>query len=160
MADLRTLFSELGFDSVQTLLQSGNVVFEGSGTGKKLEGVLEAAVRAELDLQTDFFVRSAKEWDALVRHNPFRREARKDPSKLVVVSLRKAPAAPATSALQASIQGPELVRSYGKQAYVVYPNGMGRSRVTLAVIERALGSRGTARSWNTVLKIQSAAHPR
>ena len=78
MADLRALFVTLGFESVQTLLQSGNVVFmSSSGADKKLERILEARAKADLELQTDFFVRSAKEWNTLVQHNPFPRGRRR-----------------------------------------------------------------------------------
>ena len=158
MADLRTLFTQLGFEPVQTLLQSGNVVFAStSRASSKLESLLEAGAKDALDLQTDFFVRSSKEWEALVRYNPFVREAQKDPSKLAVVFLKNAPSARAVRSLQSSIRGPELVRAQGKQAYIVYPNGMGRSRLTAPAIEKALGSRFTARNWNTVVKLQSAA---
>ena len=158
MADLRTLFNRLGFESVQTLLQSGNVVFaSSSGASKKLERLLEAGAEADLDLQTDFFIRSSKEWEALVHHNPFARAAQKDPSKLVVVFLKDAPSARAVRSLQASIRGPELVRAHGKQAYIVYPSGIGRSRLKAPALEKALGSPRTARNWNTVLKLQSAA---
>ena len=158
MADLSAFFSGLGFESVKTLLASGNVVFASpSRAGQKLEGLLETAAEADLGLQTDFFVRSAREWEALVQHNPFPREAKRDPSKLVVVFLKSAPSPRAVRSLRASIEGPELIRSHAKQAYIVYPNGMGGSRLTARVIEKALGSPGTARSWNTVLKLQAAA---
>ena len=158
MGDLRTLFTGLGFESVQTLLQSGNVVFtSSSGASKKFENLLEDGAEADLKLQTDFFVRSAKEWEVLVQHNPFVREARRDPSKLLVMFLKRAPSTGAVRSLQSSIKGPELIRAHRKQAYIVYPNGIGRSRLTGPAIEKALGSRGTARNWNTVLKLKSAA---
>lgn len=35
-----------------------------------------------------------------------------------------------------------------------YPDGVGRSKLTNAVIEKALGTRTTGRNWNTVLKLQ------
>ncbi len=158
MADLRTFFTGLGFESVQTLLQSGNVVFaSSSGAGDKLEVRLEVGAEASLGLRTDFFVRSRAAWQALVQHNPFPREAKRDPSKLAVVFLKRAPSARAVRSLQASIKGPELIRSHAKQAYIVYPNGIGRSSLTAPMIEKALGSRRTARNWNTVLKLQAAA---
>ena len=49
------------------------------------------------------------------------------------------------------------MRAKGKQAYFVYPDGMGRSKLTIAMIEKALGTRGTARNWNTVLKLGELA---
>ena len=138
MADLRTLFASLGFESAQTLLQTGNVVFaSSSGASKKLlEILMEAGAQTDLNLQTDFFVRSAKEWKDLVERNPFPREAENDPSKLVVVFLKSLPTARAVRSLQTSIKGPELVCARGKQAYVVYPNGIGRSPLTAAVTEK------------------------
>ena len=56
-------------------------------------------------------------------------------------------------ALQAAIKGPEIVRGEGRQAYIFYPDGIGRSRLTAAVIEKHLRSRATGRNWNTVLKL-------
>lgn len=60
-------------------------------------------------------------------------------------------------ALQAALTGPEVVRAEGRQAYIVYPNGIGRSRLTHTVIEKKLGTRGTSRNWNTVLKLRALA---
>ena len=36
---------------------------------------------------------------------------------------------------------------------MIYPEGMGKSKLTNALIERKLGVAGTARNWNTVLKL-------
>ena len=60
-------------------------------------------------------------------------------------------------ALQDAIKGREVVKARGKQAYFVYPDGMGRSKLTIKMIEKALGTRGTARNWNTVLKLGELA---
>ncbi|HET7599536.1 MAG TPA: hypothetical protein VFK09_04555, partial [Gemmatimonadales bacterium] len=59
--------------------------------------------------------------------------------------------------LQAAITGPERVRLEGKNAYIVYPAGIGRSRLTNALLERHLGTRGTGRNWNTVLRLEALA---
>ena len=67
--------------------------------------------------------------------------------------LKQVPGREAVEALQAAIKGPEIVRADGKQAYIVYPDGIGRSKLTNTVIEEKLGTRGTARNWNTVLKL-------
>jgi len=49
------------------------------------------------------------------------------------------------------------VHGDGQQAYIVYPDGIGRSRLTAALIERKLATRGTARNWNTVMKLAALA---
>jgi uncharacterized protein (DUF1697 family) len=153
MADLRALAEGLGFEKVQTLLQSGNLIFDSKPTGARLEGLLEATAKKGLGLETDFFVRTAREWQAVIKANPFPAEARKDPAHLVLLCLKEAPDRPAVAALRQAIKGRELVEAEGRQAYLVYPDGIGRSKLTMAVIERHLGTRGTGRNWNTVLKL-------
>lgn len=154
MADLRDFLTRLGFTDAQSLLQSGNLVFRGgSRTGARLEGFLEAEVTKRLGLETDFFVRTALEWRAVVSSNPFRAEADRDPGRLLVVVLKDAPAAADVRALQTAVTGREVVRVRGAHAYIVYPDGVGRSRLTHALIEKKLGTRGTGRNWNTVLKL-------
>jgi uncharacterized protein (DUF1697 family) len=62
--------------------------------------------------------------------------------------------------LQDSIAGPERVAAEGRHLYIHYADGIGRSKLTTARIEKALGTRGTARNWNTVLKLRDAARER
>jgi len=158
MASLRAFLSDLGFAGARTLLQSGNVVFEGDpGGGPMLEQRLESEAAKRLGLRTTFFVRTAVEWDALIAANPFPDEAERDPSHLVVMCLKAAPTRAAVAALQAAVKGPEIVRAGHRHVYITYPAGIGRSRLTAAVTEKALGSAGTARNWNTVEKLADLA---
>jgi uncharacterized protein (DUF1697 family) len=153
MADLRAMLGHLGFSGIHSVLQSGNLVFRASGGTGPLERLLEREARRRLDLDTDFLVRTAAQWKARVTGNPFPTEAKRDPSRLLFVCLKRAPGATAVRALQAVIAGPERVRVAGAHAYIVYPDGVGRSRLTLPLIEKHFGTRGTARNWNTVLKL-------
>ena len=158
MADLRDLLTQLGFADARSLLQSGNLVFRSDArTGSGLERLLETETENRLGLRTDWFVRTAQEWQAVVAHNPFRREAERDPARLLVIFLKEAPDVKSVKGLQAAITGPEIVRAAGKHAYLVYPNGVGRSRLTNALIERKLGTSATGRNWNTVLKLGALA---
>lgn len=81
--------------------------------------MLAAEAEKQLGLQTDFFVRTAEEWKAVVAANPFREEAERDPGHLVLMALRDAPDGDSVSALRAVIRGRELVRVEGRQAYIV-----------------------------------------
>jgi uncharacterized protein (DUF1697 family) len=158
MADLRDLLTHLGFVDPRSLLQSGNLVFRsGARSGAQLERVLQAEAANRLALETDFFVRTAAEWRSVIAHNPFRKEAERDPGHLVVMFLKDAPDAKEVKALRDAITGSEVVRVAGRHAYLVYPDGIGRSRLTNALIEKRLGTRGTGRNWNTVLKLGALA---
>ena len=151
MADLRELLTKLGFQNVRSVLQSGNLVFDAPGASKNVEALLEKESAKRLRLETPFFVRSAAEWDAIIDANPFPKEANDDPGRLVVLFLKDDGDG---KALQKAIKGREVARGKGKQIYVFYPDGQGRSKLTNALIEKTLGTRATARNWNTVLKLK------
>jgi uncharacterized protein (DUF1697 family) len=158
MSDLRALATSLGLGDARTLLQSGNLVFRSNvRSAAQLETLLENGAASRLGVETDFVVRSSAELDAIVARNPFPKEAERDPAHLAVVFLKTSPSASASKALQAAIRGREVAQVDGRQAYIVYPDGMGTSKLTLPVIDRALGTRGTARNWNTVLKLGALA---
>jgi uncharacterized protein (DUF1697 family) len=160
MADLRDLVTQLGFVDVRSLLQSGNLIFRGRARSRaSMERLLETEAEKRLALRTDFFVRSAVEWNGIVAHNPFREEAERDPAHLAVMFFKDAPDADAVKALKAAVTGPEVIRADGRQAYVTYPNGFARSRLTTTLIERKLETRCTGRNWNTVLKIAALVGP-
>jgi uncharacterized protein (DUF1697 family) len=153
MADLRSFFEELGLTDVRTLLQSGNVVFrERTRTAAQLETLLEKESVARLGLESSYFVRGTEDLERVVRNNPFRREADRDPSHLLVLFLKTAAEQEHIDALAAAIVGPERVEGIGRETYLYYREGMGRSRLTNAVIEKHIG-RATGRNWNTVGKV-------
>ena len=154
MADLRDMCGKIDLENARTLLVSGNLVFESRlKSSENLERLLEAASTKHLGVTTDYFVRSAQEWQSIIEANPFPAEARSDPARLVMMCLRAAPSPAAVNALQAAIKGREIVRAKARQAYLVYPDGQGTSKLTIAMIEKMLSTRGTARNWNTVLKL-------
>lgn len=157
-ADLKTFFVNLGFADAVTLLNSGNVVFSSpKRAGAALEKYLHDEAVKRLKLDTDFIVRGAKEWRAVIEDNPFRKEAASDPGRLVVMALTAEPEKSAVVSLQKAIPGRERIAPHGKELYIVYPDGQGGSKLQAALINRHLGVRGTARNWNTALKLLALA---
>lgn len=157
MDDLRALCSDVGCANVRTLLQSGNVVFDARAQDpERLEKSLEHEVVKRLGVRTDFFIRTPEQWQRIIARNPFRREAEEMPGKVHVFVLKLAPAAEAVGALRAANKGREIIQAGERHLYIVYPDGVGRSRLTSAFIEKALGTRGTGRNWNTVVKLLGA----
>jgi uncharacterized protein (DUF1697 family) len=160
MAALRGFMGDIGFHHTESVLQTGNLVFRAEiaeDGGPEMERRLEREAEKRLGLKTDFFVRSAAEWRAIIAGNPFPEEAVRDPGRLVVMCLKHAPAAESFESLRAGITGPESVCGAGRNAYIYYPAGQGQSRFTTAVIDRTLNTRGTIRNWNTVLKLGALA---
>lgn len=158
MSDLRVVAEALGYTSVQTLLQSGNLVFATpSKTTAALETQIQTALTKHLGLTTHVLVRTAGEWKKLIAANPFADEATHDPSHLALMLLKIKPSAAAVAALRKTVVGRECFKADGRALYAYFPDGFGNLRFTTALIDRALSTTATARSWNTVLKIAKAA---
>lgn len=159
MADLRAMLGELGHDNPRTLLQSGNVVFtlESKRSLAALEKKLEAEARRRFGFDVAFMLRTAAQWKEIIARNPFADAAKNDPARLVLMVLKGAPDADAINALRDGCKGPETIDVAGREAYLIYPDGQGNSKLTNALIERKLGVAGTARNWNTVLKLAALA---
>jgi uncharacterized protein (DUF1697 family) len=158
MADLKALHESLGLTSVRTLLNSGNVVFAGGAGGSSaLSRKIEAAIDRRLGLQVTVIVRAATELGAAIAANPFPEEAKADPGHLVLMFLAAAPTEPAVARLTQAHAGPERFQVHGREAYIHYPAGIGKSKLTNAWIEKQLGVTGTARNWNTVAKLRDMA---
>jgi len=154
MADLRKAVEALGYTNVQTLLQSGNVVFQTTRQKcQSLEKQLVTQTTRQLKMSVDYMVFTDAEWLKIIEANPFQDEAKRDPSHVLIMSLKAEPTAKHVEALVASIKGPEKVYAKGRQLYIVYPPGIGKSKLTGALIERKLETRGTGRNWNTVMKL-------
>jgi uncharacterized protein (DUF1697 family) len=157
MSDLRAMAADMGLEAPRTLLQSGNLVFSAKDKAAFLESSLEAETARRFGLKTAYLVRTAAEWHELIAANPFPKEAKADPAHLVAMPLKRAPDTAAVQALREAIKGRETVECIGRTLYLVYPDGIGTSKLTIAIIERKLGTVGTGRNWNTVLKLAALA---
>ena len=158
MVELRALLSDLGYERPQTLLQSGNAVFEGGWrSAETVEAQIEAAARKRFGADVGVLVRSPLEWQAIVDRNPFPVEAKRGPARLVLLCTKQTLAAAHIAAVRKAIVGRETIEGGTRHAYIVYPDGQGRSKLTLALIEKTIGMRATARNWNTVLKLRDLA---
>jgi uncharacterized protein (DUF1697 family) len=159
MADLRTALERRGFAGLRTVMQTGNLILPTApAQGAKLEALLERELEAGLELVTDVFVRSAAELDEVIAKNPFPAQAKRDPSHLLVV-FRKTPADEAlVRAIRATITGREAVEVVGRHLYIVYPDGIGRSKLKVPEKKADANTRGTGRNWNTVLKLAESLH--
>jgi uncharacterized protein (DUF1697 family) len=146
MSDLRALLTNLGFDDVRSLLQTGNLVFRSDTSAAKVERQLEAEAEKRLGLKTEFMVRTAAEWHKIVTRNPFPEEAKRDPAHLILMVCKEAPG----KSLKVAGAKREVVRAVGREIYIVYPDGIGRSRLKINTL-------GTGRNWNTVLKLDALA---
>lgn len=159
MADLKAVLETLGCAEPQTLGAAGSAIAMTAAQPTVLETELATALGTRLGLSTEVLVRGHAELAAVRAGNPFTRMAAEDPSRLIVFFLKAEPEAAALAALDDVLSGPEQIAPGPRSLYVTYPAGQGTSKLTGAVLERALGLKGTARNWNTVGKLAALTAP-
>jgi uncharacterized protein (DUF1697 family) len=152
MADLRHTFAHMGHDDVQTYIQSGNVVFHASGSPTALERSIEDVLEARFGHRIKVVLRTGAQLARVVNTNPLLAPER-DPAKLLVTFLASKPERSRSGGLDTGAFLPDEFRVTGREVYLHCPGGYGRTKLTNAFFERALGVEATTRTWNTVTNL-------
>jgi uncharacterized protein (DUF1697 family) len=161
MDALRELYTSLKLRHPETYVQSGNVIFETQERDLERQAKrIERAIEKEFGFHADVIVRTPAQMRDVVARNPFAKRRDIEPGKLIVTFLAGDPGEPAREAVRKVKIGPEELRIEGRELYVYFPDGMGRSKLPVAAISRMLKVPGTARNWNSVTKMLEMAEQR
>jgi uncharacterized protein (DUF1697 family) len=158
MDKLRASFEELGFDSVETYIQSGNVVFKAAkASTASLSKIVEAKLLADFGFSVSVILRTREVMEKIIRDNPLLNEKGVDPAKLHVAFLSEAPTPAALAKLQGLTLAPDRVRCSGKELHLFFPNGTSGSSLWKHPLDRVLAVVTTTRNWNTVNQLCAMA---
>lgn len=149
MSELRALVEGAGYTDVRTLLASGNLILDAKQKGAKLEAALEKLILEGLGLKTDVFVRDAGELDAIIAANPFKAFTKANSTFMVVNFMRASASAEEMAAMKKTSLTGEEIKQGERCLYIKFPQGQGSSKLKLPKL-------GSARNWNTVLKLADA----
>lgn len=153
MTELRALCLDLGWEGVQSYIQSGNLVFQADTPLAALETDLEHAIAKRFELSIPVLVRSASEWLAYITENPFPEESRDEPNRVMLALSKDPPKPDAMKLLQERAQHDERLRRVGNTLWIHYPHGAGTSKLSPNLFDRIIGSPVTVRNWRTVLNL-------
>ncbi len=145
MAELRALCQEQGFGSVQSHIQSGNLVFSATADPT---AALEAAVEKQFGFAVEIVVRTAGQWAGYVAGNPFPEQAAVEPNNVMLVLAKTAPGPDHLARLRRRASANERAALVGDAIWLYFGDGAARSKM----IPDAAGG-ATARNWRTVLKL-------
>lgn len=150
MAELRAEFEALGFTNVASIIQSGNVVFDGADEEATGDRIREA-IRVRFDVDVPVLRRTATDFAATLAAHPFEPGA-VEPKMHHVMFL--AGPAPADAAAQLGDHTPGAEYVIDDDAiHVRYPDGSARSKFTVDLVDRRLGGTASARNLPTCDKI-------
>jgi uncharacterized protein (DUF1697 family) len=155
MADLRGLYQDLGFENVVSYIQSGNVIFDApAGSPASIRSAIQAAILQRYEFSVPVAIRTPDQLGKFIKQCPFGEiDLQADGTKYNLSFFTKKPSASAIKHLQEFVNPPEQIIVMGSEAYLHYPNGCARSKLTNKLIEGKLKVEATARNWKTVHRL-------
>ena len=158
MGALRALYESLKFEDPRTYVQSGNVIFR---TKEKISPALtkkiQNAIEREFGCRPAVILRTPDELRKAISATPFPASRGLEPGKILITFLALNPAPEANAALLRFKSHPEELHLKGRELYIYFPNGAGKSKLPWASIATLFETTGTARNWNSVRKILAIA---
>jgi uncharacterized protein (DUF1697 family) len=153
MPELAKTLISLGLEDVSTYLQSGNIAFLSASVNEaELRAAIEGRVAEVFGLPIAVVLRTDRALAEIAKRNPFIFDE-PDPKLLHVAFLDGAPEKQAIAGLDPDRSPPDRFAVRGREIYLHFPKGSGRSKLGIDYFERKLGVVATARNWNTVLKL-------
>ncbi len=152
--NLQGVFEDIGFQNVQTVISSGNVLFEtGSRNVTELEAIIEKAIFKQLNFKSTTIVHSKEDLQSFINENPF--ENLKDTSqlKLNVTFLKNKPNTEIEFPYQSINKGFVVLGSYNRAICSIVDLSKGKTSDLMRWMEKEFGTDITTRTWKTVGRI-------
>ncbi len=147
MEELRRLFSGMRFSNVETLINSGNVIFETKANAdRKLELKIENHLEAALGYEVGTFVRSVEEIHAISVYQPFSRAG-------LVLNVGFLHDSPKVSIVEDFKSDVDDFHIHGREVYWLCQIRQSDSKFPAKKFEKAVGGAITWRNMNTVVRL-------
>ncbi len=154
MADLKEMYSSLGFLNCQTYIQSGNVIFSYETTATHvLEATIEAKITEKYNWEVPVIVMELDELQKVVSANPFLHDANKVLLYQHVTFLSDKPDGTLVKKIDKSDYLPTEFELIDRSVYLYCPNGYSTSKLTNSFIESKLKVKATTRNWKTTSEL-------
>jgi uncharacterized protein (DUF1697 family) len=155
MDRLRALFDELGFRNVETVIASGNVLFDATAKNTAtLERRIESHLWKALGYEVETFIRSPKEIADVLAHDPFVRSKQRTPESMLYIGFLKAtPPADVCTSLDGCLTPTDEFRIHRRELYWSLNGRSSDSKFGGKLLEKTLKCGTTIRNVTTVRRI-------
>lgn len=158
---LRSVFEDLGFGNVRTVISSGNVLFESDSTDTAaMEARLEAAWPEMLGFTSTTIIRSIKQMEALVEANPYAGLVHGLDSYLLATFFKHPPEIGFELPSQRPVRSYRLLSRSEREIFSVIDTTDGATPDLMVWLERQFGKEISSRTWLTVDRIIKKARTR
>ena len=152
MAELRELLKNNGFQNLKTYIQSGNLVFDCSGSKMEIENKIHKLIKESYGFEVPMVVLTKDEIEKTTNQNPFDMDET-DIKRFCVVFLKNKPDQNLVKEIEGvSFDGEEL-SVIDDKIFLHCPNGFARTKLNNNFFEKKLKTEATTRNWNTCLKM-------
>ncbi len=151
MDALRAMYQAIGLEDPRTYVQSGNVIFRTKEkNARKLATKIQDAIEKSFKFRPAVIVRTLDELRKAIAATPFDARRGLHPGKILVTFLADVPPTEAAAKLATLKSFPEEIHLIGRELYIYFPDGAGKSKLPWSQVEKLLKVNGTARNWNSV----------
>jgi len=155
---LRALYESLKLEEPRTYVQSGNVIFRSKEKNlPALAKKIQDGIGKEFGFRPEVILRTADDLRQALAANPFAKRRDVEPGKLLITFLVAEPGPYAQSALRNLKDYPEELHLKGRELYIYFPDGAGKSKLPWSSVEKLFKVTGTARNLNSVTKMLEMA---
>jgi uncharacterized protein (DUF1697 family) len=154
MDALKTVLEKIGFQNVQTYIQSGNVFVDSDQVaGTSVGFQIKQEIFKVFGYDVPVVVIGKEDLELCFKNNPYLKEKEVDTKKLYVTFVSKVLNNDALNELKISQFKPDIASIDASRIYIKYDIGAGKTKLDQKYIEKKLNVVGTMRNWNTVTKL-------
>ena len=151
MAELRDLLNELGFQNVQTYIQSGNIILTSDENKTTICKKIKEGVATKFGYDVPVIAKTVSEWNKAIKNYPFPTD---NPKIVAFVFLDKK-----TSETKIGVKGvnDDEYKIHDDMVYIYCPSTFAKTKLSNNLFERKLNVTATTRNYNTTLKLLELA---
>jgi uncharacterized protein (DUF1697 family) len=154
MDALKTTLEAIGFQNVQTYIQSGNVFVDTEEENAASVGFqIKQEIFKAFGHEVPIVVIGKADLEACFKNNPFLKEKEVDTKKLYVAFVSTTLRSDSINDLKISQFKPDEASIDGSRIFIKYAVGAGKTRFDQKYIEKKLSVTATIRNWNTVTQL-------
>lgn len=154
MDALKTALVAIGFQNVQTYIQSGNVFVDTEEeSAAKVGFIIKQEIYKTFGHDVPIVVVGKQDLESCFTNNLYLKEKEVDFKKLYVAFVSKELRKESLNDLKISQFKPDEAHIDGCRIYIKYAIGAGKTRLDQKYIEKKLNLTATIRNWNTVTQL-------
>jgi len=152
MKELRELLSNMGYQNVQTYIQSGNVILESEKESKVISVEIHEGIQYQFGYDVPVILRTQDEWRKTIEKNPYPTDQEK------IVYFTFLDRTPENTDIEVNGVKEDEFTIIDDVVYIYCLGGYGKSKLSNNLFEKKLKVTATTRNLRTTMKLLELAN--